>query len=333
MCEACSLTSCIEMDRIWREYKLAPRTRFNTKVTSVRRARRSEVHGLHDRDDLRPDLMGHSRWIINDGADGVFDAVIVSVGTCGEPRMITLPGMPGHKEKKHQKPAERRKTRQGSRDLGSRSGSPLLGARPGLNVAHGRQQSLEKVQKFFDLGEVHDGQLDLDTSGSTDLGVWEKTKPKENSWDVGRNQVEKKEQGFPTPGEVFEVGEDPQDGSEDVSFVHEGHSFTQQAKSTKDKEPNEEEQPKEKEKKDRKSKVRVEDGKEYGEFKGPIVHSSQLDAPSAPSFEGKTVAVIGGGASAVEAVETALAQGAKKCVILVRDDKVRFRCLCPNANV
>jgi hypothetical protein len=27
-----------------------------------------------------------SKWIVNDGADGVFDAVIITVGTCGKPK-------------------------------------------------------------------------------------------------------------------------------------------------------------------------------------------------------------------------------------------------------
>ena len=48
--------------------------------------------------------------------------------------------------------------------------------------------------------------------------------------------------------------------------------------------------------------------------------SGELD--EAP-LGGKTVVVIGSGASGVEAVETALAKGAKHCVMLARDDKVR----------
>ena len=69
-------------------------------------------------------------------------------------------------------------------------------------------------------------------------------------------------------------------------------------------------------------KAKVDDGDDESDmFQGPIIHSSQLDAPGAPSFKEKTVAVVGGGASAVEAVETALAQGAKKCIMCVRDDK------------
>jgi NADH dehydrogenase FAD-containing subunit len=35
-----------------------------------------------------------SRWIINDGYEGDFDAVVVTIGTCGEPLWFSLPGMP-----------------------------------------------------------------------------------------------------------------------------------------------------------------------------------------------------------------------------------------------
>ncbi|KAJ7161481.1 FAD/NAD(P)-binding domain-containing protein [Mycena crocata] len=63
-----------EITRIWREYKLEPRTRFETTVTSVKRV--------------------DHKWQINDGADGGFDAVIVTIGTCGKPKWIHLDGMP-----------------------------------------------------------------------------------------------------------------------------------------------------------------------------------------------------------------------------------------------
>jgi NADPH-dependent glutamate synthase beta subunit-like oxidoreductase len=56
-------------------------------------------------------------------------------------------------------------------------------------------------------------------------------------------------------------------------------------------------------------------------FRGLVLHSSELD--SAEGLDGKTVIVIGSGASGVEAAETALARGAKKAVVIARDDKVR----------
>ncbi|KAI9058979.1 FAD/NAD-P-binding domain-containing protein [Trametes sanguinea] len=77
-----------EIRRIWKEYQLEPRTRFNTSVKSVRRV---EGTGQHLQDDPSGD---QSRWIINDGEDGEFDAVVVTVGTCGQPMRIGFPGLP-----------------------------------------------------------------------------------------------------------------------------------------------------------------------------------------------------------------------------------------------
>lgn len=56
-------------------------------------------------------------------------------------------------------------------------------------------------------------------------------------------------------------------------------------------------------------------------FRGPIFHSSQFDSAQIDDVLGRTVVVIGSGASAVEAVETALAGGAAKCIMLAREDK------------
>jgi NADPH-dependent glutamate synthase beta subunit-like oxidoreductase len=63
-----------------------------------------------------------------------------------------------------------------------------------------------------------------------------------------------------------------------------------------------------------------EDGKREGHstYEGPVIHSSELDDAD---VRGKTVVVIGSGASGVEAVETALAKGAKKGVFIARSDK------------
>lgn len=57
-------------------------------------------------------------------------------------------------------------------------------------------------------------------------------------------------------------------------------------------------------------------------FEGPVIHSSKLDEVG---LEGKTVLVVGSGASGVEAVETALAKGAQKAIIIARLVK---RCAC-----
>ncbi|KAF7295566.1 hypothetical protein MIND_01096600 [Mycena indigotica] len=72
-----------EIARVWEEYKLESRTRFETRVTSVKRA-----------DD---DQFGRHQWLINNGEEGPFSAVIVNIGTCGKPKWIHLDGMPKDK--------------------------------------------------------------------------------------------------------------------------------------------------------------------------------------------------------------------------------------------
>ncbi|KAI0652799.1 FAD/NAD(P)-binding domain-containing protein [Cubamyces menziesii] len=80
-----------EIRRIWKEYQLEPRTRLNTPVTSIKR-----VPGTGQREHLQDDPAGsrsRSRWTVNDGEDGEFDAVVVTVGTCGEPLRVDFPGL------------------------------------------------------------------------------------------------------------------------------------------------------------------------------------------------------------------------------------------------
>lgn len=70
-----------EIRRIWSEYKLEKRTRLNTTVTSVTR---------HD-SSTDPAEGGHSRWMVNN--EGPFDAVVVTIGTCGEKKDAPLKGL------------------------------------------------------------------------------------------------------------------------------------------------------------------------------------------------------------------------------------------------
>jgi len=72
-----------QIQDIWRTYRLADRTRLNTPVTSIRR---------HEDLSTDPKEYGHARWVVNDGEDGVFDAVFATIGTCGEPMMIEIEG-------------------------------------------------------------------------------------------------------------------------------------------------------------------------------------------------------------------------------------------------
>ena len=53
-------------------------------------------------------------------------------------------------------------------------------------------------------------------------------------------------------------------------------------------------------------------------FKGEVYHSSKLDGKTA---QGKKVLIIGGGASAVEALEFVVHTGAKSTSVLARSDK------------
>ncbi|KAL1744453.1 hypothetical protein HDZ31DRAFT_38620 [Schizophyllum fasciatum] len=61
-----------EIARIWHEYRLEPRTRFSTPVTS---------------DDQGDGWPARHTWIINGDESTLYDAVIVNVGTCGAPKI------------------------------------------------------------------------------------------------------------------------------------------------------------------------------------------------------------------------------------------------------
>ncbi|KIJ06971.1 hypothetical protein PAXINDRAFT_91180, partial [Paxillus involutus ATCC 200175] len=73
------VATTLEIARIWKEYRLEERTRFNTRVTKVKRVQRKEAGKAH----------APSLWYINDDQDGPFDAIITAVGTCGEPKWLT----------------------------------------------------------------------------------------------------------------------------------------------------------------------------------------------------------------------------------------------------
>ncbi|MCO5566069.1 hypothetical protein L7F22_019745 [Adiantum nelumboides] len=66
---------------IWKKYDLQKRTRFNTKIDSVTRHSSS----------TDPKEGGHARWIINGEQNVVYDGLVVSTGTCGEPKKMDLP--------------------------------------------------------------------------------------------------------------------------------------------------------------------------------------------------------------------------------------------------
>ncbi|TNY23363.1 hypothetical protein DMC30DRAFT_389757 [Rhodotorula diobovata] len=68
---------------VWRRYNLQEHTRFGYRVKKVIRDPDSSTD---------PREGGHSRWIINDGKEGIFDAVVCALGTCGKPKFIELDG-------------------------------------------------------------------------------------------------------------------------------------------------------------------------------------------------------------------------------------------------
>jgi cation diffusion facilitator CzcD-associated flavoprotein CzcO len=53
-------------------------------------------------------------------------------------------------------------------------------------------------------------------------------------------------------------------------------------------------------------------------YEGEVLHSSQLDCKAAKAVEGKNVLIVGGGASAVEALEFAVDHGALSAKVLTR---------------
>ncbi|KAM0792812.1 hypothetical protein ACM66B_002578 [Microbotryomycetes sp. NB124-2] len=71
------------------KYNLQGALRLNTKVDKVTRHKSS----------TDPKSGGHGRWVINDGKDGIFDAIIVAIGTCGKPKMIKFDGQDSFKGK------------------------------------------------------------------------------------------------------------------------------------------------------------------------------------------------------------------------------------------
>lgn len=303
-----------------------------------------------------------SKWVINDGQDGEFDAVIVTVGTCGEPHMVQFPGMPGYKPKEEEhedqhdekdggkdKDGEKQDANNKAKDKPQQDRAANGGAKPKKSAwskllepkdpsAIKRNQQAKKAQGFPKPGEAYHGDdakeaepptqdqpADADDNvvlpekvgevhGATTTiaggeGPWEPVE--EPTWKLGQDQVAKKEQGFPRPDEAYDVGPDVQEGTkrpEDVKKEKQGG----QGQDDEDK------------KKDGDGQSGQHKGDGDGEtFQGPILHSSQITS-SGVDFKGKRVVVLGGGASAVESVETALAEGASHVVMVVRDDKVRI---------
>ena len=63
-----------QVTRLWKRYHLQKKTKFNVRVKRAYQDNKG-------------------RWIINSLANGRFDGVIAAVGTCGDPKMPSIPGM------------------------------------------------------------------------------------------------------------------------------------------------------------------------------------------------------------------------------------------------
>jgi hypothetical protein len=154
-------------------------------------------------------------------------------------------------------------------------------------------------------------------------GPWEPVV--EPTWKLGQDQVTKKDQGYPRPEEAYEVGPDVQKDTrrpEDVKKEREEQArHGRHVKDDQRQDGDEQQGGSKRENKQQGQDENPEESEDEDVFRKPILHSSQLTS-SGVDFKGKRVVVLGGGASAVEAVETALSEGAKDAVMVVRDDKV-----------
>ncbi|KZV71507.1 hypothetical protein PENSPDRAFT_734118 [Peniophora sp. CONT] len=290
-----------EITRIWKEYKLEKRTKFNTAVKSARRANGTSSPG--------------AKWIINDGTDGEFDAIIVTVGTCGKPKMADFPGMP-HTHWDDEKEENQEKDGRGHRSTAQMSYQPRSNPTNRPKGSDSREKAAEKQRKeeearrlkqqndaakrraYRDMDEIEfpvlnpEAPADPRGSGAPSFAEVATHPPAEDSAAINSEPEGTKDADEVSESGLWEDAED--DGTVKEQGSEPGdHDHQQQDKQQQD---NEEEE----------------------KFRGEVLHSSELDDAE---LDGKTVVIIGSGASGVEAAETALAQGAEKAVVIARDDK------------
>ncbi|KAF8172281.1 FAD/NAD-P-binding domain-containing protein [Pholiota molesta] len=123
-----------------------------TKVTSAKRMTNSS--GWEDDPE-------RSRWIINDNESEIFDAIIVNIGTCGDPNWIKLPGMPDNAGKKYS-------TGSSLEDKGSKEGESPSQDNPQVSASDrewppyqkNHTQSKDKDEDEFTKLIVHSSELD-----------------------------------------------------------------------------------------------------------------------------------------------------------------------------
>ncbi|KAK7682058.1 hypothetical protein QCA50_015022 [Cerrena zonata] len=296
-----------EITRIWKTYQLESRTRFKTRVNTIRPTTHDkDGNCINEHPNPDPSARGHHQWIINDNEDDIFDAVVVTVGTCGKPRMIEFEGMP--KKEGHEQKAERKDGKDEESSAASSipedgadgsKHSAWTGKAKETSTAIHDDQEQKRASNLPTPGEAYHDDHNTESppsqsyEPSKDSQAYQTTAWTNGSYEhpraVEEDQDMKKEAGFPTPDEAFPTSSslDPQRSSDS---------------------------PEKDEDNDRGSDDNV-------VIKGPIIHSSELDSLDEDRVKGKTIVVIGSGASGVESVETALSKGAEHVVMIAREDK------------
>ncbi|KAL4254145.1 hypothetical protein ABKN59_004537 [Abortiporus biennis] len=330
-----------EINYVWKTYKLDSRTRFKTEVTSVHRVDHDSEGNKIQADDLDPSKRGHARWVINDGSEGVFDAVIVTVGTCGKPRWVKFDGMPSKEDLHHNE--EHQAASEDDNEAGETEGIDLAEQEQAQAQAPRKSawskpdsgqvpiqvitldQEIKKADNFptpteayFDAASSLSGSVsgtepttpkatdrELDDDPGRKTTAWHNSPPQPPPAVLKADQEAKKATQFPTPAEAYPITPTSSAPSSPVITPKAGSKHEKQGEGSVSDHGD------------------TEDDDVY--TKGTIVHSSELDELDAGKIKGgKKVVVIGSGASGVEAVEAILdkAEGEPvDIVILAREDK------------
>ncbi|EJD00301.1 FAD/NAD-binding domain-containing protein [Fomitiporia mediterranea MF3/22] len=237
-----------EITRIWNEYALESRTRLKAEVVKVERAPGTGPTGEESKSKDSPSLPRRSKWLVytrgREEPDGPFDAVVCTIGTCGEPIRVHFDGMEEFENS-------------------------------GGRIAHSSE--------LDQLGTEGDGSGDM--KGDNDR--------KDSKADT----------------KSVSSGEGPDLGSPDVltqAQPEEGVSYADKVKASTDS-VNEIDA-----NNHRNGRADSDSNKGKGREQG---------RPKPLNIKGKTIAIVGSGASGVEAAEWAVEKGAKKVFLLARDDK------------
>ncbi|KAH8111650.1 FAD/NAD-binding domain-containing protein [Phellopilus nigrolimitatus] len=241
-----------EITRVWREYKLESRTKFESEVVKVER-----VPGTGPAKDGSGTQV-RSQWRVytssSDDPDGPFDAIICTIGTCGDPLSVSFDGINDFE-------------------------------RSGGRVVHSSE---------LDQLGVEEG----DDNKKADESNSDKEKEKETNKEDGKSEDEESREGQDS-GSVSDLTQ---------AQPEEGVSYADKARASLDSEVFIDGSDGEQDESEGKS------GNERRKEKG-----SESATPL--TIHGKTVAIVGSGASGIEAAEWATEKGAGKVLLLARDDK------------